>query len=104
MVLASSTSGKHTNFPRKRLLVEVKYARQASDFKRIEKEILEDAAAYLLHAQDRYDRILVFIYDHSSSVQEHTLTRDTLLMLPQIEDVIIVSRPSQLPGNYAEAK
>lgn len=39
----------------------------------------------------------VFIYDESSSVQEHDTTRSALLKLPDITDVIIVCRPSHLP-------
>lgn len=95
--LGHSTYRADFGLPSLRLLIEVKYVRQAADFKKIEKEVLEDAAAYLLHTQERYDRILVFIYDHSSSVQEYSVTKNALLLLPQIENVIIVSRPSQLP-------
>ena len=43
-----------------------------------------------------YDRILVFIYDESCSVQEHETTRKDLIKRHEIEDVIIVSRPSQI--------
>ena len=96
-----STYRADFGIPSLRLLIEAKYTRQASDFKKIEKEILEDTVAYLLHTKERYDRIIVFIYDHSSSVQEHSVTKNALLMLPQVKDVIIVSRPSQLPGDYA---
>jgi len=96
-----STYRADYGIPSLRLLIEAKYTRQASDFKKIEKEILEDTVAYLLHTKERYDRIIVFIYDHSSSVQEHSVTKNALLMLPQVKDVIIVSRPSQLPGDYA---
>ncbi len=84
--------------PSLRLLVEVKFARRASDFKTLEKEIMEDAVAYLLETEDRYERILVFIYDDSVSVQEHDQTAAALRKLPRVEDVIIVSRPSQLPA------
>ena len=96
--IGHSTYRADFGIPSLRLLVEAKYCRQASDFKNIEKEIMEDSVAYLLHAGDRYDRVLVFIYDHSSSVQEHGLTISALRQLTQIEDVIIVSRPSQLPA------
>jgi hypothetical protein len=58
---------------------------------------MEDAVAYLLEDGDRYERILVFIYDDSVSVQEHDRTATALRKLPQVEDVIIVSRLSQLP-------
>jgi hypothetical protein len=84
--------------PSLRLLIEAKFVRKAADFKDYEKEIMEDAIGYLVQASDRYDRIMVFIYDHSSSVQEHGQTIGALRKLPQIEDVIIVSRPSQLPS------
>jgi len=78
------------------LLIEVKMARKADDFKTIEKEIMEDSRGYLAHA-GRYSKILVFIYDDSASVQEHGITKQALRELPEIEDVIIVSRPSHLP-------
>ncbi len=95
-----STYRADFGIPSLRLLVEVKYARQAGDFKDLEKEIMEDSVAYLVEAHGRYDRILVFIYDHSSSVQEHGATINALRRLPAIEDVVIVSRPSHLPTSY----
>jgi REase_DpnII-MboI len=88
--------------PSLRLLVEAKYARQAGDFRDIEKEILQDSVAYMVHTNGRYNRILVFIYDHSASVQEHGVTELALRQIPAIEDVIIVSRPSQLPLDNTE--
>ncbi|MGK8511808.1 hypothetical protein ACRS5S_28550 [Nocardia asiatica] len=78
------------------LLIEVKYARRASDFKDIEKEILEDHSAYLTDNAP-YKKLLVFIYDESASVQEHGTTRNALLKLPDVTDVIVVSRPSHVP-------
>lgn len=81
--------------PSLRLLIEVKYAYLKDDFKKIEQEIMIDVKAYLSNSQD-YDKILVFIYDGSSSVQEHEITTRDLKKLEEIEDVIIVSRPSQI--------
>lgn len=81
--------------PNLRLLIEVKYAYKKEDFKKIEQEIMIDTIAYLSKTQD-YDKILVFIYDDSSSVQEHGTTKNDLIKLDEIEDVIIVSRPSQI--------
>ncbi len=95
--LGHSTYKADFGIPSLRLLIEAKFSREASNFKKIEKEIMEDAVAYLINIKERYDRIIVFIYDHSSSVQEHALTAAALKQLPGIEDVIIVSRPSQLP-------
>jgi len=81
--------------PSLRLLIEVKYIYQKDDFKKIEQEIMVDTVAYLSNTQN-YDRILVFIYDESSSVQEHETTRKDLIKREEIEDVIIVSKPSQV--------
>ena len=99
-----STYRADFGIPSLRLLIEVKYAGKASDFKRLEKEIMEDAIAYLLETEGRYDHILVFIYDDSASVQEHDQTAIALRKIPQIEDVVIVSRPSQLPPASSEAQ
>ncbi len=79
------------------LLVEVKYARSAADFREIEKQVLEDLVPYL-KTPERYREVLVFIYDASSSVQEHDTTVRALRSVPGIADVIVVSRPSQLPA------
>ncbi len=99
-----STYRADFGIPSLRLLIEAKYARKAGDFKVIEKEIMEDSIAYLLETRDRYDRVLVFIYDESASVQEHGLTQTGLRKLPQIEDVVVVSRPSQLTVPAAGAE
>ncbi len=74
------------------LLIEVKYADAAGDFKKIEKEIQEDAIPYL----QGHEHLIVFIYDASASVQEHALTIDALKKIPGVFDVIIACRPSQL--------
>lgn len=83
--------------PRLGVLIEIKYARSAADFKKIEKEILQDSAAYL-RERTTYKKIIVFIYDASVSVQEHDLTATALLDIEHVIDVIIVPRPSQLPA------
>jgi hypothetical protein len=82
--------------PSLRLLIEAKVTYSRADFKKIEKEIMVDTIGYLLTTKD-YDRIIVFIYDKSVSVQEHGTTRNDLKKITEIEDVIIVSKPSQLP-------
>ncbi|MFI7492075.1 hypothetical protein ACIBXA_27235 [Micromonospora echinaurantiaca] len=79
------------------LLIEVKYARKAADFKTFEKEIYEDYIAYL-SGNGPYRKMAVFIYDESVSVQEHGTTRNALLDLPDITDVIIACRPSHVPA------
>jgi hypothetical protein len=82
--------------PRLGLLIEIKYVRSAAEFKKIEKEIYEDSVAYLKD-KTTYGKIIVFIYDASSSVQEHATTTEALLGIDGIVDVVIASRPSQLP-------
>ena len=50
-----------------------------------------------------YNKIVVFIYDESASVQEHDTTASSLCSIDRISDVIIVSRPSQLGVRLASA-
>jgi hypothetical protein len=78
-----------------KLIIEAKFATSKDDFKKIEKEVQEDCIPYLRDL--RYESLIVFIYDDSASVQEHDTTRRALLEIPGIVDVVIVSRPSQLP-------
>ncbi|MCP4295588.1 MAG: hypothetical protein GY786_08280, partial [Proteobacteria bacterium] len=82
--------------PSLRLLIEVKFTSKKEDFKSIEQEIMVDTIGYLYNTQD-YDKIIVFIYDNSGSVQEHGTTERDLIKIKEIEDVIVVSKPSQLP-------
>lgn len=56
-----------------------------------------DAVGYL-NKTDLYKEIVVFIYDHSSSVERHDLTRQALMGVSGITDVVIVSRPGMLPA------
>lgn len=78
------------------LLIEVKFARSAADFKGIEKQILEDLIPYL-RSPERYREVLVFIYDDSCSVQVHGTTKGALQTVRGIAEVIVVSRPSHVP-------
>ncbi|MGH3275787.1 MAG: hypothetical protein ACRDNZ_15855 [Streptosporangiaceae bacterium] len=90
-----STYRADFGLPRLGVLVEAKYARHRTDFKKIEKEVMEDSVAYLRNAGP-YKEIVVFIYDESASVQEHDMTAAALRELGNVSDVIIVSRPSPL--------
>lgn len=85
------------------LLIEVKYARSSAAFKDIEKEVLEDIVPYL-QTPERYNRIIVFIYDDSASVQVHETTARALRRVPGISGVVIVSRPSQLPVDQTKSQ
>lgn len=85
-----------------KLIIEAKYATSRDDFKKIEKEVQEDCVPYLRDL--RYESIIVFIYDESSSVQEHDTTRRALLEIPGVVGVVIASRPSQLPARLSTRK
>ncbi|AKP92231.1 hypothetical protein LMG7053_00800 [Achromobacter ruhlandii] len=91
-----STYRADLGIPSLGLLIEVKFARSATEFKEIEKQVLEDIVPYL-RSPERYRQVLVFIYDDSCSVQEHETTRHALITVPGVADVLIVSRPSHLP-------
>lgn len=92
-----STYRADFGIPSLALLIEVKFARSAVEFKEIEKELLQDIVPYL-RAPERYKQVLLFIYDDSSSVQEHETTRQALASVPGVAGVLIVSRPSHLPS------
>ncbi len=81
-----------------KLIIEAKFVTSKDDFKKIEKEVQEDCIPYLRDL--RYESLIVFIYDDSASVQEHDTTRRALLEVPGLVEVIIVSRPSQLPSKF----
>jgi hypothetical protein len=91
--------------PSLRLLVEVKYLYDGTtaEFKKIEQEVMIDSVAYLQRAT-LYDEIVVFIYDSTASVEHHELTRDALIKVPGIADVIIVSRPGVLARGSSKPK
>lgn len=95
--LGHSTYLADFGIPSLGVLIEVKYVRERGDFKKIEKEILQDSVAYL-NGVTAYKEIVVFIYDESASVQEHDTTATALRSVDRISDVIVVSRPSQLAG------
>lgn len=82
--------------PSLRLLIEAKFIYDKNGFSKVEKGIGEDSIGYFNNTQE-YDKLIVFIYDLSCSVQEHSITKNALMKLDRIEDVIIVSKPSQLP-------
>lgn len=86
--------------PNLRLLIEVKYVRDAIGFKTVEQEVMIDAHAYLKET-DNYDQIIVFIYDDSASPEHHATTRRAILNIPGITDVIIRSRPGRIPDRLS---
>lgn len=80
--------------PSLNVVIEVKFVRDGTKFERIENEIKVDSIDYFQSAG--YKNIIVFIYDNTSSVQEHADTINALKKLENIKDVIIVSKPSHI--------
>lgn len=82
--------------PSLRLIIEVKYLRSSvqSSLAKITEEIAADANLYL-NGND-FDQIIVFVWDHSASVQHHESLVQGFIQFPGIKDAVIVSRP----GNW----
>lgn len=80
--------------PSLRLIIEVKYlyeATQAALSKKTE-EVAADATLYL--SQDNgFDRIVVFVWDETGSIQHHAALEAGLQTLNGIEGAVVVSRP-----------
>ncbi len=76
------------------LLIEAKFIRKVTEFSKIENEIKIDTNDYLMTKPN--DRIIVFIYDNSASVEEHQTTIHALEKIKGIHKVIIVSKPSHI--------
>lgn len=84
-------------------IIEVKIARSARDFTKIEEEVAGDLGLYFSEP-DRYDRMTVYVYDDSDRPHpEHYDTlRSALKQRDQrIVDVIVVQRPGKLPNRNA---
>ena len=84
-------------------IVEVKIARTARDFTKIEEEVAGDLGLYFSES-DRYDRMVVYVYDDSD--RPHPEQYDTLRSAlkqrdRRIVDVIVVLRPGKMPNRNA---
>lgn len=80
--------------PSLNLLIEAKFLRKQEDFAKVENEIKIDTNDYL--AAKPNDKIIVFIYDNSASVEEHQTTMRALESIKGIHKVIIVSKPARM--------
>lgn len=90
----SGSSRLDLKIPSQEVIIEAKFARKESDFKKIEDEIKIDSIDYIKSTS--YKKIIVFIYDDRSSVQLHQRTINALKQIESIQDVIIVSKPSHM--------
>lgn len=81
-----------------RLIIEVKIARTPGDFGEIEEQVAGDLGLYFKDTE-RFDRMVVFIYDDSDSPrpERYDGLRNALKGRERIEEVVIVRRPSMIP-------
>jgi hypothetical protein len=82
--------------PGLRLVIEVKYLREANQ--RARADIIEDVAAdtgLYLTDDSGYDRIIAFIWDATGSTHHHDELAAGLRKLRGVVDVVIVSRPGE---------
>jgi len=87
------------------LIIEVKMLRTPGDFRAVEEQVAADAALYF-RAPGRYTAMVVVIYDDSDRPQPEryggliaALTRHQ-----RVRDVVIVQRPSMIPGRTARGE
>lgn len=88
------SSGLDIKLPSVGIIVEAKFIRKASEFAKIEDEIKK--TWQIIKSATPYRKTVVFIYDNTSSVQDHQTTIRALKRLDGIVDVIIVSKPSHI--------
>ncbi|MDD3101533.1 MAG: hypothetical protein PHE59_00060 [Patescibacteria group bacterium] len=74
--------------PDAKLLLECKYLRKKQDIKKIQKEINDDAAGYLVTSTD-YKSLIIFIYNEKNTPIPDKFSKD-LKKISGIIDVIIV--------------
>jgi hypothetical protein len=81
-----------------RLIIEVKYLREStqSALAGLIEQIAADASLYLSHNNSSFDKIIVFVWDNTGSVQHHNSLIQGMTEIRGIVDAVIVSRP----GNW----
>ena len=91
-------SGHRYDFgiPSLNTIVEVKYVRKKEDFQKIVNEVGLNSAQLL--PQTDFRNIVVFAYDNSRSVEQHSWTVKALRSITFVKHAIIVSAPSNCKG------
>lgn len=82
-----------------KLIIEVKIARQPRDFSEFEEQISGDLGLYFKDTS-QFDRMIVFVYDDCDKAypERYQGLTNALMQREQIEDVIVVRRPSMIPN------
>ena len=81
--------------PSMKLIIEVKFLRQADKFTKIIDEVASDTSLYLTKGTE-YSGVVPFVWDDSRRVEEHNLLRDGLRQIRGVLDAVIVSRPGKM--------
>jgi hypothetical protein len=76
-------------------IIKVKYHREPmqSVLAGLLEEITADASLYLSHNNSSFDKIIVFVWHNSGSVQHHNSLIQGMKQIRGIVDAVIVSRP-----------
>ncbi len=88
--------------PSLRVIIEVKYLRDStqSGLSGLNAEIAEDACLYIENKSNtQFDSLIVFVWDHTASVQHHSTLEDGMRNINAVFDAIVISRP----GNWRES-
>jgi REase_DpnII-MboI len=81
--------------PSMKLIIEVKFLRQADKVTKIIDEVASDTSLYLTKGTE-YAGVIPFVWDDSRRVEEHALLRDGLLQIRGVLGAIIISRPGKM--------
>lgn len=82
--------------PSLNLIIEVKYLRKSKSFQNMLEEIAADATLYFKKEsvyKDKYNQMLVFLWDDSNRTQEHGIFRNGVRSFINIADVVVIARP-----------
>lgn len=82
-----------------KLIIEVKIVRERRDFELIEEQVAGDLGLYFKEPE-RFDRMIVYIYDDCDRYypEKYDTLKNALKGREQIEDVVIIRRPSMIPN------
>jgi hypothetical protein len=81
--------------PSMKLIIEVKFLRQADKVTKVLDEVGSDASLYLAKGAD-YSGIIAFVWDAARRVEEHALLRDGLLQIRGVVGAVVVSLPGKM--------
>lgn len=81
-----------------KLIIEVKYLRESnqSALADLVEQIAADASLYLSLNNESFDKIIVFVWDNTGSVQHHNTLIQGMKQIRGIVEAVVVSRP----GNW----